>query len=81
MQTASLTEWLSSPETKALVMYLKFRQAPTVADFLQGREVQPITQGKAAGLNEVERLLRKTPEEIAEVFENATKELNDRHRT
>ena len=80
MQTASLTEWLSSPETRALVVYLKFRQMGAVADFLRPAEVNPLIQGKAAGCNEIERLLKKTPEEIIEVFDNAARELNEQHR-
>ena len=34
MQTASLTEWLNSPETAALVRYLRHRKDPVVAALL-----------------------------------------------
>ena len=81
MQTASLAEWLNSQETKALVVYLKFRQAGPLADFLQGREVDPKVQGAAAGFNNVERLLQQPPEKIIEVFNNAARELNEQRRS
>ena len=80
MQTASLTEWLNSPETKALVTYLKFRQAAPTAEFLQGLPVNPIAQGKTAGLNEIERLLTEPAEKIIEAFTNASRKLNEQHR-
>jgi hypothetical protein len=80
MQTASLTEWLNSQETKALITYLKFRQAAVVTDFLRGQGVNQTIQGKAAGFNEVERLLREPPEKIIAALENAVKELNEQHR-
>lgn len=80
MQTASLAEWLNSLETRALVTYLKFRQAAPVTDFLRGVEVNPLTQGKAVGLNEIERLLHEPPEKIIAAFVNAAKELNEQYR-
>ena len=75
MQTASLTEWLNSPETRALVTYLRFRRAPGLAMFLQGLQVAPEIQARSAGANEILRLLREPPEHIADIFENAAKEM------
>ena len=80
MSALALTEWLNSPETRALVTYLKFRQAAQVAAFLKGQPVELITQGQAAGYNEIERLLKQSPEEINRIFENANRELNEQHR-
>lgn len=80
MQTASLAEWLNSPETRALITYLKFRQAGPLTDFLKGQGVSQTVQGRAAGFNEIERLLREPPEKISAAFENAAKELNEQHR-
>lgn len=78
MQTASLTEWLNSPETRALMACLKHRRDQGVAIFLQGLPVPPETQGKSAGCDEILRLLTKTPEEIAKIFDTANRELQDR---
>ena len=80
MRTASLAEWLSSPETRALVTYLKFRQAERMVEFLKGLPVAPADQGRVAGFNEVERLLEQPPERIIEVFNNAARELNEQRR-
>lgn len=76
MQTAALADWLRSPETQALVAYLRFRQAGPLAEFLKGREVLPAVQGAAAGCHEIERLLTQSPDRIKEIFENAAKEMN-----
>ena len=75
MRTADLAEWVNSPETQALLTYLRFRQRPAVLMFLQGVPVPPELQAKAAGANEIERLLMQPPEKISEVFENAAKEV------
>lgn len=77
MQAASLTEWLNSLETRALVTYLQFRRAAVTAEFLQGEAINPIMQGRAAGANEILRLLREPTEKIAEIFENAAKEMKN----
>ena len=76
MQTASLAEWLNSPETKALVTYLKFRREPGVAMFLQGLPVPQEVQARSAGHDEILRLLTQPPERIIEIFTNANRELN-----
>lgn len=78
MQTASLREWLDSPETQALITFLRFRQEPGVSMFLQGLPVAPEVQAKAAGCNEIERLLRLPPEKILDIFNNAAKALKER---
>lgn len=78
MQTASLTEWLLSPETQALITYLRFRREPGVSMFLQGLPVPPELQARSAGADEIERLLRQPPEKIIEIFNNAAKELKSR---
>lgn len=75
VQAASLTEWLDSPETRALVTYLRFRREPGMAMFLQGLPVPPEMQARSAGANEIIKLLRQPPEKIVEVFENAAREL------
>ena len=76
MQTAALADWLRSPETQALLTYLRFRQEPAISMLLQGVPVPPETQAKAAGCNEIERLLKQSPDKIKEIFENAAKEMN-----
>lgn len=80
MQTASLAEWLSSPETKALVTYLRFRRAPGLGAFLLGQSITPEVQARAAGADEIIRLLDQPPEKIIEIFNNANRELNEQHR-
>lgn len=77
MQTASLAEWLSSPETKALVAYLKFRREPGVTMFLRGLPVPPGVQARAAGCDEIVRLLDQAPEKIIEIFNNAAREMKE----
>ncbi len=74
MQAAHLTEWLNSPETKTLVVYLRRRKAETLQAFLTGELVHPIRQGRLAALHELETLLLSSPDEVKQVFEMALKE-------
>lgn len=78
MLAGSLTEWLRSPETQALLVYLRQRQQPATALFLQGSQVPSEMQAKAAGCRELEKLLMEPPEKIAEAFANAARELKTR---
>ena len=72
MQEQALTEWLVSPETQALVRYLRRRKMPAVDSFLAGQAVEPVTQGRAAAFYEVERLLSKPADEVRKVLEGGT---------
>lgn len=74
MLALQLTEWLSSPETKMLLAYLRRRQTEAVHQFLAGRPVDPLIQGKAAGHREIELLLGASPEEVAKNFAAALRE-------
>lgn len=80
MQTASLTEWLNSPETRALVTYLKFRRGPGVAVFLRGDQVDPAMQARSVGCDEIIQLLSQPPEKIIEALENAKRELHGKEK-
>lgn len=73
MREADLTEWLGSPETRVLVHYLRRQQAAVVQTFLAGVPVDPVRQGKAAALRELEILLQQ-PEKLHEAFKQALKE-------
>lgn len=78
MQEVALTEWLTSPETRALVLYLRQRQAAAVEKFLAAQPVEPLSQGKAAGLHEIEKLLLSPSDIIRDVFNTA---LRQEHKT
>ena len=71
MRIPALTEWINSPETRALVAYLRNRQAPTVHRFRLGQPVDPLAQGRAAALYEIERLLSMPSDEARQVIEKA----------
>ena len=43
---------------------------------LSGLPVPPDLQARAAGANEIERLLMKNSDDVKEVLENAIKEMN-----
>lgn len=75
MQTTGLTEWVASPATQALLVYLRKRRGVLVASFLAGTPVDSVVQGRAAAYNELELLLSSSPEKIKEVIENALKDL------
>lgn len=75
MRTADLTQWVSSPETQALLTYLRFRQRPAISMLLSGVPVPPEVQAKAVGANEIERLLAQPMEEIMRQFDHAAKEM------
>lgn len=74
MQMNNLAVWRDSPETRALLAYLRRRQATAVANFLAGNPVDPKTQGQAAGLHEVERLLALPVDDLKKTLEQALKE-------
>lgn len=76
MQTASLAEWLDLPETKALLVYLRFRKAVTTTAFLAGQPVDQMAQGRAVAFNEIGKLLTGPTDKIVEAFVTAAKELN-----
>ena len=69
-----LTEWLTSPETRVLVHYLRRRQAGTLQTFLSGQPVDPLMQGRAAALHELEQLLTQPADYVRKIFETALKE-------
>lgn len=75
MLTLQLTEWLGSPETKALRLCLRQRQAATLQTFLAGHLVTPAEQGRAAAFHELETLLAKPADKVQEVFDAALKEV------
>jgi hypothetical protein len=74
MQDAPLTEWINSPQTKALRDYLHQRARPVIAMFLAGESVPPATQGRAAAFNEIAMLLRQPPEKLREIFRSASQQ-------
>lgn len=65
---ADLTTWLDSPETKTLVRYLGLRRAETVRTFLAGSPVDPVMQGRAAALHDLEKILTSSPEDVRQTF-------------
>lgn len=71
MQTADLAGWLELAETKALLAFLRHRRAGPLQTFLAGNPMDPITQGRAAALHELARLLQGPPEKIKEAFDQA----------
>jgi len=73
MQEQVLTEWLVSPETQALVHYLRRRRAPAVDSFLAGAAIPEVLQGRAAAFHEIERLLTKSADEVRKIFERNEK--------
>lgn len=74
MQEAGLTEWLSSRETKLLLIFLRQRRVAAVQTFLAGQPVEPVAQGRAAALHELETLLVSGVDGVKRVFEIALKE-------
>lgn len=75
-ETAStnLVAWLDNPATKALLVCLRRRQAPTVVKFLAGNPVDPVEQGRAAALHEIEQLLSLPASEVERIFREALRE-------
>ena len=73
MQMTSLADWVRSPETQALLAYLRQRQAPAMEMFLRGTPVPPELQARASGAHEIERLLTSPVETINQEFEKALK--------
>ena len=71
-----LAEWLNRPEPRTLVAYLQRRQAQTVATFLGGSPVDPVTQGRASAFSELEKLLRMSSDKVEEAFNNVLKGAN-----
>lgn len=74
MREADLTRWLASPETKVLLAYLHQRRAETVRTFLAGAPVDPVMQGRAAALFELEGLLSSPAEQVKQQLENVLRE-------
>lgn len=68
MQEVAWTEWLNSPETAALVRYLRRRKAPVAEAFLTGEAIPPLRQGRAAGYHELEIILTKPAAEVREIL-------------
>ena len=65
---AELAEWLNHPITRALRLHFHRRKQEVVQNFLAGTPQEPARQGRAAGWDDIEKLLKKKPEEIAEQF-------------
>lgn len=74
MQEAVLTDWINSQGTQLLLVYLRRRKAETLKTFLQGQPVDPVHQGRAAALHELETLLLLPADDVKKVFEAALKE-------
>lgn len=74
MSEADLTAWLNSPETRMLAVYLRRRKAETVQTFLLGQPVDPVKQGRAAALHELEQLLASPAANVQMTFEVAIRE-------
>lgn len=74
MQAANWAAWRDNPETKALLAYLRRRQAGVVQTFLAGNPVDPKTQGQAAAFHELEKLLTAPVDKLKEALETALKE-------
>ena len=73
MQETTLTEWLNRPETRTLVVLLRKTKAATVQGFLAGQPVDPVMQGRAAALHDLEVLLASGADKVKSVFEQALK--------
>lgn len=70
MQVTNLTEWLSSPETQALRAYLHQQRMAAVKLYLAGQvQADPLSQGKAAGVNHIAELLALPPDKLKKLFE------------
>lgn len=74
MQVAALTEWLNSPETRALVALLRVQRGAVMQTFLQGQPVDPVRQGRAAALHDLMAALAMPADEVKRIFETALKE-------
>lgn len=75
MPARQWTEWLASPETKTLLAYLRRKQQGPVGQFLAGQKpVDPLTQGQAAGLHEIEKLLTASGEDVSKEFDKVLRE-------
>ena len=73
MREADLTAWLRNPETQVLLAYLHQRRAATVQLFLSGHPVDPVMQGRAAALHELEKLLTSPQDVVRQEFEKYLK--------
>ena len=71
MREAAWTEWVNSPETQALIRFLRRRKAPVLDNFLAGNPVLPISQGRAAAFSELEVILTKPVNEIHDILGSA----------
>lgn len=69
-----IAEWLDSRETRALLAVLRHRKAVALQTFLAGIPVEPIYQGRAAELHDLEGLLLSGTDEVKRVFETALRE-------
>lgn len=74
MRETDLTEWLANPATRTLVAYLRRKQAATLQRFLAGLPVDPLMQGQAAALHELEKLLTAPPDDVRKTFETTLRE-------
>lgn len=68
MQAAAWTEWLNSPETRALVAYLHRRRTPVVDSFLAGEPVPQVRQGRATAYQEIVTILTKPVDEVRTIL-------------
>lgn len=71
MREQAWTEWLASPETRALLAYLRRRRDPVVALLFSGAEVPPVTQGRAVAYHELEGILTKAADEVDKILGGA----------
>lgn len=74
MRETDLTEWLVNPATKTLVAYLRRKQAVTLQRFLAAQPVDPVTQGQAAALHDLEKLLTSSSDDVRKTFETTLRE-------
>lgn len=74
MPATGLTEWLHSRETQTLINYLRHRRGETVRTFLAGNPVELTSQGRAAGMYEIEKLLSGPVDGVQHAFDTITKE-------
>lgn len=73
MPVTSLTEWLNSPETQALISYLRHRKALALQAYLGGNPVDAKDQGRAMMFHELERLLLADENMVRDTFNKALK--------
>ena len=72
----TLLEWLNSRETQLLQAALRNRKMETLRLFLAGQPVDPVMQGRAAALHDIEQLLGLPADEVKKILEEASKEHN-----